>query len=234
MTVHHLPGSAPVSADLFCRSVEELFRALRMALPLVAAIPEVLAVMLWSSVDHQTLVLWLAAVLLSNLGRYLLSRHHLRLPRSESRSRTHVHLLFVANAIDGCLWGSAAFLFFVADSISVQVLVYTLIVGLAAGSIMAMAYWPAALYAFAVPAVGLAALRMALAGEPASHALAILLLLFLAILFATLHLAHRSARGSIELQFANRELIEQLKLQKEAAEQANLAKSKFLAAASHD
>lgn len=219
---------------ILVKSVEELFRALRLALPLVLPIPILMAWMLLGSVDHATLIGWLIAVLTSNLCRYAIARYHLSVPRSANQSRRNARALFGANTVDGLIWGSAAFLFFVPDSVSVQVLVYTLIVGLAAGSTMAMAYWPPALYAFALPAVGLAALRMGLEPEPANQALALLLCLFLAILFGTLHLAHRSARRSIELQFVNQALIVQLEQQKEAAEQASLAKSQFLAAASHD
>ncbi|MBJ7536456.1 ATP-binding response regulator [Marinomonas transparens] len=45
---------------------------------------------------------------------------------------------------------------------------------------------------------------------------------------------NRTWRNSINLQFDNLDLVESLQIQKNAADQANMAKSKFLAAASHD
>jgi len=45
---------------------------------------------------------------------------------------------------------------------------------------------------------------------------------------------NRSYLDSLRLRFANLDLVRELTLQKEAAENANLAKSRFLAAASHD
>lgn len=45
---------------------------------------------------------------------------------------------------------------------------------------------------------------------------------------------NKTWRNSIHLQFENLDLVESLQIQKNAADQANMAKSKFLAAASHD
>ena len=45
---------------------------------------------------------------------------------------------------------------------------------------------------------------------------------------------HRTIRSSIELQFTNDDLLLQLKRENQAAIDANVAKSRFLAATSHD
>ncbi|MDH5378819.1 MAG: hybrid sensor histidine kinase/response regulator, partial [Gammaproteobacteria bacterium] len=60
----------------------------------------------------------------------------------------------------------------------------------------------------------------------------ILLFLTFLILFAKFNA--KTLRESIALRFENLKLIEELKVQKKEAEQANTAKTKFLAAASHD
>ncbi len=46
--------------------------------------------------------------------------------------------------------------------------------------------------------------------------------------------SHRTTSQSIELRFENLALLEALQIQKDRAEHANAAKTKFLAAASHD
>jgi two-component system, sensor histidine kinase len=60
------------------------------------------------------------------------------------------------------------------------------------------------------------------------------LLLGLAILSHLSVLLERTMIESIRIRFENQALIEQLSVQKREAEKANIAKSKFLAAASHD
>jgi signal transduction histidine kinase len=60
------------------------------------------------------------------------------------------------------------------------------------------------------------------------------LLVYMAIIYQILRQAHAAARETIALRFENVELIERLRHEKRLAEEANQAKSRFLAAASHD
>jgi two-component system, sensor histidine kinase len=62
----------------------------------------------------------------------------------------------------------------------------------------------------------------------------IAMMMGLTILLHLNRLQERTLIESIRIRFENRALIEELSAQKSAAEQANVAKSKFLAAASHD
>ncbi|MBS0343898.1 MAG: response regulator, partial [Proteobacteria bacterium] len=77
--------------------------------------------------------------------------------------------------------------------------------------------------------------------DPAYKTLALVVALYLATLIGQARNGGRAARRAIALRFENLELIERLRVETEhaqaahrAAEEANLAKSKFLAAASHD
>jgi len=77
--------------------------------------------------------------------------------------------------------------------------------------------------------------------DPAYDALAVAGLLYTAVLLGQARNGSRAARRAIGLRFENLELIERLRVETEhaqaahrAAEEANLAKSRFLAAASHD
>lgn len=59
-------------------------------------------------------------------------------------------------------------------------------------------------------------------------------LCFMAMVTRFAHVLHRSFIVSTRLRFENTELVEALRTEKAAAEEANLVKSRFLAAASHD
>lgn len=62
----------------------------------------------------------------------------------------------------------------------------------------------------------------------------IILVLYIAFSSSVAFLFSRMFLRSLQLRFENIDLVKQLTIQKEAAESANLAKSRFLAAASHD
>lgn len=77
--------------------------------------------------------------------------------------------------------------------------------------------------------------------EPAYYPLLLVAVVYFYTMIAQAHNGYRSLRSAIELRFANLALIEQLHTEtdnanaaKEEASAANLAKSQFLAAASHD
>ena len=77
-------------------------------------------------------------------------------------------------------------------------------------------------------------LPLVLLRDPAYDALAITSLLYLGSMMAHARNSGTAAREAIELRFENIDLMTQATAAKLQAEQANLAKSKFLAAASHD
>ncbi len=134
----------------------------------------------------------------------------------------------------GLVWGSIGVLFFVPDSPFLQMLLFVYIAGLVAGSAAVLSYWLPAFYANAVPAILISSVYVASKGTPEYIGIALFGLLYFVVINLVARNQHRLAYEAISLRFDNVELIEQLREQKDVAEQANIAKSKFLAAASHD
>ena len=93
---------------------------------------------------------------------------------------------------------------------------------------------PATQYFFSIPAIGLAILALIIVGDTASLGLAVALMAYLVALHFMVRQAYKTTMDGIQLQFENHDLVEELRAQSEVVEHANLAKSKFLAAASHD
>jgi len=69
---------------------------------------------------------------------------------------------------------------------------------------------------------------------PMHWLLAVLIVLYLAAMTSIAHNINAQAVESLSVQFDNLELAAQLRVEKERAEEANIAKSRFLASASHD
>jgi signal transduction histidine kinase/CheY-like chemotaxis protein len=89
--------------------------------------------------------------------------------------------------------------------------------------------------------IAVAVSKVFLLGDPTYNALGLAGLLYIFILMAQAHNSSRAARAAIVLGLENIELLEKLRQEssiaqqaRQLAEQANTAKSKFLAAASHD
>ena len=185
--------------------------------------------------------LWCAAVILSKLNFYLLARRQLVSGIPTEQARRLVWILILIIAVDGALWGSLAWATLGSVSVTGSILVVS-VVGGVAGSAMSL-FAPVLPVFVAFVFMELAALVSKLwqLGDPTYNALGIAGVIYLASLLSQGRNNSLAARSAIELHFKNSELLDQLRIETgiaetamREAEQANTAKSKFLAAASHD
>lgn len=222
------PTAAAPSPQVQREAFDRMHAMLRGAQALMPALPLILTAALWPRLGG-----WLGVALPLWALRQLVVR---RYPRGAElpRLRRWASEVAVVDLLGGLNWGLAGLSFLVPDSAPLQMLLITMIVGISVGSIFATAYWPRSLFAYSLPAVGLTAVGLALEGTAGSLGAAAALLVYLAILGKIMRQAHGTAMQAIALQFENLALVEELRAQKELAEQASLAKSRFLAAASHD
>ncbi len=221
-----------VIAELMAR-MSELLKGM---VPSALLFPIALVAIMWGHVGHVQLLLWALVDMGCSVDRYLVIERYLRLRPPTDKARRWANRLTVNVLCAGVTWGIGGMLFFVEGSLPHQVLLITIFLGVGGGSItiLFMSFWPLTVYAFAVPAIVLAAIRIALEGTVPYQMVAAFMLTYLVGMVVAVKRAHQINMDAINLKFENLDLIEQLKEQKEIAEQASVAKSKFLAAASHD
>jgi two-component system, sensor histidine kinase len=218
-----------------------LFRQARVVfLPNLVAAPAVVYV-LWSEIEATQLLAWWAAVYLVTGARALLVWRFGRRQRGLSENRDWAWALAAANAVSGSLWGAAAFLFLGdADPVSQAFLIVT-IAAMAAGAVGPLSPYLPVYVTFVVPCVAPLIARALIEWRErgGSQGTTYLMLGILALVYLLVHIVfsrntERTLVESIRLRFEKLDLVEQLTVQKERAEAASTAKSKFLAAASHD
>ena len=158
-----------------------------------------------------------------------------------ARAPRLVWRLIVLNAIDGVAWGALVWVTLDTTTVSGSILVVAVLAGIAGGSMSSLSPVFPVFVAFVVFELLAVASKLWLLGDPAYHALGAAGALYVATLLGQSRNNARAARAAIDLRFENIELVERLGVETGhaqaehlKAEQANLAKSKFLAAASHD
>lgn len=182
------------------------------------------------------LVLWWVgeAVLLISVWIWWLFFWRRESHRISDTTARNALLLFALTV--GLLWTMLAILFF--DASPDQTARITGLIGLqfgmAGGGVASLAALFPMYLAFILPCMLSWAFFMLLSGVIYYQILGVgvILLVIVDCLFAKN--VSKSTRQSIKLRFENQALVERLKEKTAQAEQANLAKSKFLAAASHD
>ncbi len=229
-------------------AIGQMYGSLPSILANLVVMPLVVGVVMWGAVDRGMLIAWLGMTLAITVARFGLARAYAKRQPQRGDGLRWAHYFTATSLVSGLSWGFAGIAFFTPGAVAAQVFLYVSIVGLAAGSIIATAYWLPSFFAFAVPAIVLSALRLLLEGKSAYVGLAVLMFMYLVILMRVALKQSQSVREVYRLKFENTELVEQLRQQMElaesarlsaedarqSAEEANVAKSKFLAAASHD
>jgi signal transduction histidine kinase/ActR/RegA family two-component response regulator len=196
------------------------------------AVAALAAGVLRNRVETAWLAAWTLAIFALTGARVAFARAYLRRPRA--RPQTWGRAFAALSFLSGCLWGSIGVVFFVPQDPVVIVLLCVVLAGMTGGSVASLSSFLPAYYGFALPAVLPFAARSFAHGGELFAALGVLALFLLGVNLAYARTLQRTVRESLQLRFENTALVRELTLAKERAEAANVGKSKFLAAASHD
>lgn len=200
--------------------------------------------MLWvlpNESNRLALSLWGIAVILSNFNCYRFARRRLAIGIPLDQIHRMVWKLMLLHALNGALWGALTWVTLDTSTLAGSILVVSVIAGLAGGSMSTLSPVLPVFVAFILPELTAVASKMWLLGDPAYHALGVAGVLYIAALLDQGRNGAKAARAAIRLRYENTELVSQLRVEtrtaeeaRREAEQANIAKNKFLAAASHD
>jgi signal transduction histidine kinase/ActR/RegA family two-component response regulator len=151
----------------------------------------------------------------------------------EEVTRWERELMF-SSIVVGATWGICGLVFFTPDQVLVVLFITFVLFGISGGLVASMAaYWPA-YPPFAILAICPLAYSCFAAGGDLYLTMGVLALLYMASNIFFSRASYRALRASVELRFANLALIAELQEEKDRVIAADRAKTKFLAAASHD
>ena len=196
--------------------------------------PIIVGYVFWNRIESWKIVLWCICSCLVYAARMLLVYAYKK--KSEDTSNPYMwgDLFTATGMVSGLLWGYAAWLFYIPDAGSALMLLYVLIVGTAAGAVMISSFWITGYLAYAIPSVALTAVSLFVYGDLNERITGFLLFLLLVMLIGVAFKSRAQGYAAIRLRFENLDLVERLAEEKNRAEDANRAKTKFLASANHD
>lgn len=194
----------------------------------------VLVAALWKTVPATYALLWFILLLATKVLRLALSRRYRGDRDRDLRSAKWARDFTLARFLSACVWGLAVFVFDSPTSSENEIVTTTMLVLLAAGGITATPPLLLGHFVWVVPTIVPIVVRDLMVGDLPHDAIAAMLLMFLFFIAASARGVHALLLQSLKMRYENLSLIDQLTQQKAAAEGANRAKSRFLAAASHD
>lgn len=194
----------------------------------------VMTIMFWSDELRIRLLLWIGAAIAIIWLRVFIGRRFNSTLADVVETQRWLRLSLFGSFLTGLHWAVVPLLF-LSDEAGLLTLFVTIIyAGHLSGSMSSNSAYPPAYYTLAIPTTVLFAGFFVYVGGAFHNSIAVMIGLFF---YLTSFLTKNAAllfREARELNFKNMELMKQLQIQKDAAENATLAKSRFLAAASHD
>lgn len=189
---------------------------------------------------HQ-LKLWCAATVLWRFMSTWLAWRMIDLVSTYTQPRRSVAIAMLVNGIDMICWGGLAWVTLDGATLTEGVLVIAVLAGVAGNTMSTLSPVLPVFFVTSVVEMLMLTAKIYTLHDPAYNALSGAAILYTFTLMGHALNSHDAVVSAIQLRFENERLIAELKTESDlaraaqlAAEEANLAKSKFLAAASHD
>jgi signal transduction histidine kinase/CheY-like chemotaxis protein len=177
-------------------------------------------------------LIWFACVFI--LGTASLIRHLFFQKPYHDNPRLKASIGVISVLVYGLMWGYLSLRYIPDASSTVLIAISIISSGLAAGSVSMQASSLPTFIGFTYPNVLALSLGFFLRADPIYAAFGVGCLLFLASATWFAMTTEAGVRASIDLRFENKELIKDLRTALNQTDDANRAKSVFLASASHD
>jgi two-component system, sensor histidine kinase len=244
-TTATLSESGEAREAIRAAQIDALFRASPLGVGAAAVASVVLLAILHrlGFVDARIGSGWSVFIVIYALGQIALGRAYWRSRSLSDQWRKWALWFAVISFAEGMAWGWAPIGLPTGDRFEVQLIVVVVTAAVAEGAIVAFGTYLPAFYALFFPATLPYALVSAISSNPIERltSLLMLMLIFIAAFAALGYTTNRSFKQIVGLRIRTQAMALDLQQQKDIAErerkiaeEANRAKSSFLAAASHD
>jgi len=189
---------------------------------------------LWHTLPSTTLSVWLGVLSVTAVFRLLVIRAYFQSNEEERQVSFWGPTMWIGTLASGSVWGVWPMLFYDFVSADYLLLVSTIFAGMVAVSSASGGIYFPMFTSFSMPLVIPMAIAHLNSNNDALWLTGVMLLMFLTVNSFLAARGNRNLRELILARFENQALMEKLAEEKQIAERAVVAKSRFLAAASHD
>lgn len=187
-----------------------------------------------SAVSTTWLATWLSALYLLTATRVFASRQFVRRKTASGSLMPWAWMAAGFSWVSGLLWGALGWAGFLPEEPVVLSFTVIVLTGLVCGTVPSLSAFPPALIGSILATVIPVALACITAQSDFTGAFLFLLTSLVAINFYYCRITYRMLRETISLRLQNDDLVVHLEEERDRAQTADHAKTRFLAAASHD
>jgi signal transduction histidine kinase len=234
--------------DVKAELVRYLYRQAPGSMVAILIVGCILAYVLWNRVPNTQLLAWLVVLAGVCALRMVQIQSFFRREPPKQRMPRWAAASAAGSALIGAVWAFASILFLDPDQPISVITITVILMGICAGSIVNLASYLPSFWVVVGPSMGALIVVLLWHGNSVSNTVALLAGVALIAYFVGARNVHRLLTESLQLSFENVALrreaeeksklletaLQQMDAARRSAEQANAAKTRFLAAASHD
>lgn len=239
-----MPKQAAIAPQLLARArldqVEMLYRQWHRTTVSMLLGAAILCTVLWGQAEPLLMALWIGAICVNQAWRGALAHAFWKARPSLTDAPRWGTYWSIGSTVGGALWGIAAIVMYPAST-AFEALLIVCLFGVVIGGLNLTAVYKPSFYGFTLCALAPLIVRVAMAGDTVHLFTALVMVVVLVFLLGFGHHLNDVLTHSLAIRYENVDLIDELQQEtkkadeaRTAAETANLAKSQFLAAASHD
>ncbi|MDC0598321.1 hybrid sensor histidine kinase/response regulator [Gammaproteobacteria bacterium] len=192
-----------------------------------------LALTVWVQNNSTLIFSWLLLVYAFLVIRVITNKYIIPPARNKPIGQHTAKIYILMSGMSGLVWASCP-LFALPETLVDTLPIAIVLCCMMAGSVSGLSYVRMVYVAYVVPVTFSVVLSLFVLGDRVSLIIGVLIVFYM---FACMYFGNSFNRvvvESLRLQHENRELLEDLKTQRDIAEKASVDKSRFLAVASHD
>ena len=222
------------NSNILTEQIKVLYKTVLPLMAVNLVVSSSLIYGLWEVSSRPLLTTWYVLIIVLILIRTTNYFFYYKRYFSEDTAYQYGLYFTIGSLISGLLWGLGAVAIFPDNHLEYQLYIIFVLVAMAAGSVSSLTIYLPVFLAYLPISLLPLFFKLVMMDDPIYISLGIMQLAYLlSLLYFGINF-NRSLVQTLKLRFQNIDLVEQLRAQKNAAEQANQAKSHFLAAASHD
>jgi len=207
--------------QLYAMQVSQLYKHIPVGVVATFVNSLILMFILWEVVSHSTLIIWFSALTTISVFRLLFLKFE-RSAQTFAVVNRWGKWCIIGIVFAGIAWGSAGIFLFPIDSLAHQVFIAFVLGGMVAGAVGTYSVMIRAFLAFSLPALIPIIIRFLFIGQGINFAIGGMTLLFELLMISTARRVNAAIVSSLKLQFKNRNLVEDLKTEKNSIEKLNL------------
>ena len=181
----------------------------------------ILGFLQWGVAPHPLILEWALCMFAVAVARFTLVRRYWRTPSTMVNADRWGAAFAVGAGLAGAGWGAAGVLLYPETHLANQLFLAFVLGGMMLGAASLLAPRTEAFLAFMVPAGLAPAIRLAVQGDEGHLAVGLLAALFTFATIATTRRIHLTIVSSLNLQFENQDLVEDLRSAKRETEALN-------------